>query len=179
MKKFLIVDGNSILNRAYYGVRILTNKDGLPTNAIYGMVTMLSRQIEAVKPDYMAVAFDLKAPTFRHKMYADYKAGRKPMPDELRVQFPYAKDVCRALGFTVIEKEGYEADDILGTLSKKAEEKGIKAVVVSGDRDLLQIASDTLKIKIPKTKGGKTEVEDYFAKDVIEKLQKRIEEKRK
>ena len=148
MKKFLIVDGNSILNRAYYGVRILTNKDGLPTNAIYGMVTMLSRQIEAVKPDYMAVAFDLKAPTFRHKMYADYKAGRKPMPDELRVQFPYAKDVCRALGFTVIEKEGYEADDILGTLAQAAADRGDNAYVLTGDKDSLQLISEDGRISV-------------------------------
>ena len=148
MKKFLIVDGNSILNRAYYGVRILTNKDGLPTNAIYGMVTMLSKQIEAVKPDYMAVAFDLKAPTFRHNMYADYKAGRKPMPEELKVQFPYAKDVCRALGFTVVEKEGYEADDILGTLAQAASERGDNAYVLTGDKDSLQLISEDSKITV-------------------------------
>ncbi len=148
MKRFLIVDGNSILNRAYYGVRILTNKDGLPTNAIYGMVTMLSKQIEAVKPDYMAVAFDLKAPTFRHKKYADYKAGRKPMPDELRVQLPYAKDVCRALGFTVVEKEGYEADDILGTLAQAAADRGDLAYVLTGDKDSLQLISEDGKITV-------------------------------
>ena len=148
MKKNLIVDGNSILNRAYYGVRILTNKDGLPTNAIYGMVTMLSKQIDAVKPDYMAVAFDLKAPTFRHKMYADYKAGRKPMPDELRVQLPYAKDVCRALGFTVVEKEGYEADDILGTLAQAAADRGDNAYVLTGDKDSLQLISEDGKITV-------------------------------
>ncbi|MBQ4327335.1 MAG: DNA polymerase I [Clostridia bacterium] len=148
MKKFLIVDGNSILNRAYYGVRILTNKDGLPTNAIFGMVNILSKQIEAVKPDYMAVAFDLKAPTFRHKMYADYKAGRKPMPDELRVQFPYAKDVCRALGFTVVEKEGYEADDILGTLAQAAADRGDTAYVLTGDKDSLQLISEDGKISV-------------------------------
>ncbi len=148
MKKFLIVDGNSILNRAYYGVRILTNKDGMPTNAIYGMVTMLSKQIEAVAPDYMAVAFDLKAPTFRHKMYADYKAGRKPMPDELRVQLPYAKDVCRALGFTVVEKEGYEADDILGTLAQAAADRGDNAYVLTGDKDSLQLISEDGKISV-------------------------------
>ena len=148
MKKFLIVDGNSILNRAYYGVRILTNRNGLPTNAIYGMVTMLSKQIEAVKPDYMAVAFDLKAPTFRHKMYADYKAGRKPMPDELRVQFPYAKDVCRALGFTVVEKEGYEADDILGTLAQATADRGDCAYILTGDKDSLQLISEDGKISV-------------------------------
>ncbi len=148
MKKFLIVDGNSILNRAYYGVRILTNKDGLPTNAIYGMVNMLLKQIEAVKPDYMAVAFDLKAPTFRHKMYADYKAGRKPMPDELKAQFPYAKDVCRALGFTVVEKEGYEADDILGTLAQATADRGDMAYVLTGDKDSLQLISEDGKITV-------------------------------
>ena len=148
MRKFLIVDGNSILNRAYYGVRILTNKDGLPTNALYGMVTMLSKQIEAVKPDYMAVAFDLKAPTFRHKMYTDYKAGRKPMPDELRVQLPYAKELCCALGFAVVEKEGYEADDILGTLAQAAAARGDSAYVLTGDKDSLQLISEDGKITV-------------------------------
>ena len=113
MKKLLVVDGNSILNRAFYGIRLLSNKNGVYTNAIYGMINMLYKQIEDVAPNYAAVAFDLKAPTFRHKMYDAYKAGRSPMPDELRVQFPYAKRVLKEMGFTVIEKEGYEADDIL------------------------------------------------------------------
>ena len=115
-KKLLAVDGNSILNRAFYGVRPLTTKDGFPTNALYGLVTMISRQAEALSPDYCAVAFDLKAPTFRHKMFDAYKAGRKPMPEELAQQFPVAKELLLAMGYHVLELEGYEADDILGTL---------------------------------------------------------------
>lgn len=148
MKKLLVVDGNSILNRAYYGVRILTNKDGLPTNALFGIVNILAKQLEAVKPDYTAVAFDLKAPTFRHKMYADYKAGRKPMPEELAAQLPLSKDLCRAMGFTVIEKEGYEADDILGTLSCTAHDAGMEAYILTGDRDSLQLISEDGKVKV-------------------------------
>lgn len=148
MKKLLVVDGNSILNRAYYGVRILTNKDGLPTNALFGIVNILAKQLDAVKPDYTAVAFDLKAPTFRHKMYADYKAGRKPMPEELAAQLPLSKDLCRAMGFTVIEKEGYEADDILGTLSSTAHNAGMEAYILTGDRDSLQLISEDGKVKV-------------------------------
>ena len=106
-KKLLAVDGNSILNRAFYGIRPLTTKDGFSTNALYGMVTMISRQAEALQPDYCAVAFDLKAPTFRHKMYDAYKAGRRPMPEELAMQMPVAKELLRALGYTVLELEGY------------------------------------------------------------------------
>ena len=117
MKKLLAVDGNSIINRAFYGVRPLSNKEGFPTNALFGMVGILERNIEAVKPDFCAMAFDLKAPTFRHKMFDEYKAGRRPMPDDLRTQMPVAKDLASALGFTCLEKEGYEADDILGTLA--------------------------------------------------------------
>lgn len=146
MKKLLVVDGNSILNRAFYGIRLLSNKNGLFTNAIYGMINILYKQIDELKPDYAAVAFDLKAPTFRHKMYDAYKAGRSPMPDELRVQFPYAKRVLREMGFAVIEKEGYEADDILGTLSREASEKGIEAYVLTGDRDSLQLINDTTTV---------------------------------
>lgn len=148
MKKLLVVDGNSILNRAYYGVRILTNKDGLPTNALFGIVNILAKQLDAVKPDYTAVAFDLKAPTFRHKMFADYKAGRKPMPEELAAQLPLSKDVCRAMGFTVIEKEGYEADDILGTLASTAHSEGIEAYILTGDRDSLQLISEDGMVKV-------------------------------
>ncbi len=149
MKKLLVVDGNSILNRAYYGVRILTNSEGIPTNALFGMVNILSKQLEAVKPDYIAVAFDLKAPTFRHKMYENYKAGRKPMPEELATQFPYAKDICRAMGFTILEKEGYEADDILGTLAHMAYNIGdTEAYILTGDRDSLQLISEDGKIKV-------------------------------
>ena len=119
MKKLLVVDGNSILNRAFYGIRLLTNQEGLYTNAVYGMVTMVSRYMESIKPDYCAVAFDLKAPTFRHEMYDGYKANRSGMPEELAVQVPYAKDCMRALGFSVLSLEGYEADDILDTFRQK------------------------------------------------------------
>lgn len=146
MKKLLVVDGNSILNRAFYGVRLLSNKNGLYTNAIYGMINILYKQIEELSPDYAAVAFDLKAPTFRHKMYDAYKAGRSPMPDELRVQFPYAKRVLKEMGFAVIEKEGYEADDILGTLAEEAGEREVLAYVLTGDRDSLQLISDTTTV---------------------------------
>lgn len=146
MKKLLIVDGNSILNRAFYGIRLLSNKNGLYTNAIFGMINILQKQVEELSPDYAAVAFDLKAPTFRHEMYDAYKAGRHAMPEELAVQFPYAKKVLCAMGFSVIEAKGYEADDILGTLSKEASERGVLAYVLTGDRDSLQLISDTTTV---------------------------------
>lgn len=147
MKKLLCIDGNSILNRQFYGIRYLANKEGFPTNAIFGMINVIAKQIESLSPDYTAVAFDLKAPTFRHKMFADYKAGRKPMPDDLCAQMPVAKEICKVLGFTVIEREGYEADDILGTLAKMAECDGdVEAYVLTGDRDSLQLISDKVKV---------------------------------
>ena len=152
MKKLLVVDGNSILNRAFYGIRILTNNKGLPTNAVYGMVTILTKHLEALKPDYLAIAFDLKAPTFRHKMYDLYKANRHGMPDELAVQLSYAKECVKGLGFHLFEMEGYEADDILGTLSKKAENEGIAAYVLTGDRDSLQLISDTTHVLLATNK---------------------------
>ena len=124
MKTLLVVDGNSILNRAFYGIRTLTNSSGLPTNAVYGLVTMLTKQIEKYAPDYAAIAFDLHSPTFRHKMYDGYKATRKGMPEELALQMPYAKRVAEALGFTIIEKEDYEADDILGSIANHANDSG-------------------------------------------------------
>ncbi len=146
MKKLLAVDGNSILNRAFYGVRPLTTKDGFPTNALYGMVNMISRQQEQLKPDFCAVAFDLKAPTFRHHFYDAYKAGRKPMPEELAQQFPVAKDLLRAMGFTVLELEGYEADDVLGTLAAMCEDAGAEAYLMTGDRDALQLISPSVHV---------------------------------
>ena len=152
MKKFLIVDGNSILNRAFYGIRMLTNKDGLPTNAVYGMVTILSKHIESMNPDYAAIAFDLKAPTFRHKMYEGYKATRHGMPDDLAAQLPIAKECVKYMGFNVIEREGYEADDILGTLADKSEKMGVNAYVLTGDRDSLQLISDTTHILLATNK---------------------------
>ena len=132
--KVLAVDGNSILNRAYYGIRMLTTADGLCTNAIYGMITMLKKQLDFIEPDHCVIAFDLKAPTFRHNMYEGYKANRKGMPDELAMQLPYAHECVKAMGFHVIEKEGYEADDILGTVSKFADPEN-EVYVFTGDRD--------------------------------------------
>ncbi len=146
MKKLLVIDGNSIINRAFYGVRPLTTKDGMHTNAIYGMVNIIGKHLKAIAPDYAAVAFDLKAPTFRHKMYADYKAGRRATPEELLMQFAPAKDILRAMGLTIVEKEGYEADDIIGTLAHAAADEGKKAFVLTGDRDSLQLIGDNVTV---------------------------------
>ena len=146
MKKILAVDGNSILNRAFYGVRPLSTKEGLPTNALFGMVNILERNLASVKPDFCAIAFDLKAPTFRHEMFDAYKAGRKPMPEELATQLPLAKETAKALGFTPLELAGYEADDILGTLAKMAEDEDCEAYILTGDRDALQLISDRVHI---------------------------------
>ena len=170
-EKILLIDGHSILNRAYYGLPELTNSEGLHTNAIYGFLNILFKTIEEEKPDYLTVAFDLHAPTFRHQMYDAYKGTRKPMPQELREQVPVMKDVLAAMGVCMISMEGYEADDLLGTLAKKSEAKGMEVTVLSGDRDLLQLASSHICIRIPKTRFGKTTVEDYFADDVKEKYQ--------
>lgn len=170
-EKILLIDGHSILNRAYYGLPELTNAEGLHTNAIYGFLNILFKTIEEEKPDYLTVAFDLHAPTFRHEMYDAYKGTRKPMPQELREQVPVMKDVLAAMGVCMISMEGYEADDLLGTLAKKSEAKGMEVTVLSGDRDLLQLASSHICIRIPKTRFGKTTVEDYFADDVKEKYQ--------
>ena len=145
-KKLLAVDGNSILNRAFYGVRPLTTKDGFPTNALYGLVTMIMRQVETLNPDFCAVAFDLKAPTFRHKMFDAYKAGRRPMPEELALQLPVAKELLASLGFTVLELEGYEADDILGTLAAMCDREDHEAYLMTGDRDALQLISDHVHV---------------------------------
>ncbi len=146
MKKLLCIDGNSILNRQFYGIRFLSAKDGFPTNAIFGFVNVLSKQFESLSPDYIAVAFDLKAPTFRHKMYADYKAGRKPSPEDLIKQFPAMKEILRAMGVSVLELEGYEADDILGTLAKMAEGEDCEAYILTGDRDSLQLISEKTRV---------------------------------
>ena len=148
MKKLLCIDGNSILNRQFYGIRFLSTKDGFPTNAIFGFVNVIIKQLEALEPDFVAIAFDLKAPTFRHKIYGDYKAGRKPSPDDLIKQFPVAKEICRAMGLTVLEMEGYEADDILGTLAEMAKksDEPTSAYVLTGDRDSLQLISENVKV---------------------------------
>ena len=170
-KKIVLIDGHSILNRAFYGVPDLTNAEGLHTNAIYGFLNIMFKIIDEEKPEYIAVAFDLKAPTFRHKIYPEYKGTRKGMPDELREQVPVMKEVLTSMGILIMQQEGLEADDILGTMAKRAQKEGLEVALVSGDRDLLQIADENIKIRIPKTKGGKTEVEDYYAKDVLESLQ--------
>lgn len=170
-KKIVLIDGHSILNRAFYGLPDLTNSEGLHTNAVYGFLNILFRILEEEKPDYLTVAFDLHAPTFRHKMYEAYKGTRKPMPAELREQVPLMKEVLKAMGIAIVQQEGYEADDLLGTLARRAESNGMDVTIVSGDRDLLQLATDKTKIRIPKTKSGKTLIEDYYTKDVIEKYQ--------
>ena len=154
-------------NKAFYGVPELTNSEGLHTNAIYGFLNIMFKILEEEKPDYLAVAFDVHAPTFRHQMYQAYKGTRKPMPEELRQQVPVMKEVLKAMHITIMEQAGLEADDILGTLAKKAEQAGLEVSLVSGDRDLLQIATDHIKIRIPKTKQGRTEIEDYYAADVL------------
>ncbi|NLM12929.1 MAG: DNA polymerase I [Epulopiscium sp.] len=169
-KKIMLVDGHSIINRAFYGVPLLSNAEGIYTNGVYGFLNILFKLIDEDKPDYIAVAFDLNAPTFRHEAFKEYKGNRKGMPEELRAQVPLLKEVLDAMGIKRLEKEGYEADDILGTAAKKAEDQGMEPIIVSGDRDLLQLATDKIKIRIPKTKKGGTEVEDYFAKDLIEKF---------
>ncbi len=162
MKKMLIVDGNSILNRAFYGIRLLTNKDGLYTNAVFGMVNILSKHMETIKPDYCAVAFDLKAPTFRHKMYEGYKANRKGMPEELAVQLPIAKECIANMGMTVISCEGYEADDILGTLADKISREDIFVYILTGDRDSLQLIDDRVSVLLAKTKENLTVDREAF-----------------
>ncbi len=170
-EKILIIDGNSIINRAFYGVPLLSNKKGEFTNAVYGFLNIFFKLIDEENPEYIAVAFDLKAPTFRHLKYNDYKGTRKGMPDELAAQMPILKEVLTKMNVKIYEKEGFEADDILGTIAKTTEKMGLSPIIVSGDRDLLQIATDKIKIRIPKTKGGKTEIEDYYDKDVIAKYE--------
>lgn len=170
-EKIVLVDGHSILNRAFFGIPDLTNAEGLHTNAVYGFLNILFKILEEEKPEYLTVAFDVHAPTFRHKMYDAYKGTRKPMADELRQQVPVMKEVLKAMGVTIVEQEGYEADDILGTIAKRSEAQGMEVSLVSGDRDLLQLASEHIKIRIPKTKRTGTEIEDYYAEDVKEKYQ--------
>ena len=171
MSRLLVVDGNSIMNRAFYGImgsKMLMTKDGTYTNAVYGFLAIIFKVIDDIHPDYMAVAFDLKAPTARHKMYEGYKANRHGMPDELAAQMPIIKDVLRAMNITIIEKEGYEADDVLGTLAKFGEADGVDVTILSGDRDTFQLATDKVTIRIPRTKAGKTEEDDFDRAKVIE-----------
>ena len=167
-QKLLLFDGHSIANRAFYGVPLLTNKSGQYTNAVFGFLNMMLSIIDKEKPDYLGVTFDLSVPTFRHEFSADYKGNRKGMPEELRAQIPLIKKVLRAMHIHIIEKEGFEADDVLGTLAKAGEKDNMQVTVVSGDRDLFQITSEYIEIKIPRTKKTGTEIESFFAKDVEE-----------
>ena len=169
--RLIIIDGNSIMNRAFYGImgaKIMTAPDGTYTNALYGFLSILFKQMEDLNPEYIAVAFDLKAPTHRHKMFKEYKGTRHAMPDELAMQMPIIKEILKDMNITILEKEGYEADDILGTISKKAEKEGIDVTILSGDRDTFQLATDKITIRIPRTKMGKTETEDFNSDKVKE-----------
>ena len=152
MSKLVLIDGNSIMNRAFYGImgsKMLTTKDGKYTNAIYGFLAILFKILEDIKPQYIAVAFDLKGPTKRHKLYDGYKANRHGMPDELAEQMPIIKEILKAMNIDIIEKQGYEGDDILGTLAKYGEKQGLEVTILSGDRDTFQLASDNITIRIP------------------------------
>lgn len=172
MAKFVVIDGNSIMNRAFYGLsgkNMLMNKKGIPTNALFGFLTILFKILSEDNPDYMAVAFDLKAPTFRHKMYDGYKAQRKGMPEELAQQMPIIKDILDAMNIKRVELVGFEADDILGTLSKQAKHDDIEVILFTGDRDSFQLIEDGIKVKLPVTRGGKTETEEYDVLKIQEK----------
>ena len=171
MDNFVLIDGNSIMNRAFYGImgsKMLTTKDGKYTNAVYGFLAILFKLIEDTNPKYMAVAFDLKAPTARHKLYEGYKANRKGMPEELAEQMPLIKEILRAMNIDIVEKEGYEADDVLGTLSRYGEKQGLHVTILSGDRDTFQLATENVTIRIPRTKGGKTETDLFDRNKIIE-----------
>ena len=170
--KLVLIDGNSIMNRAFYGImgtKMLTTDDGTYTNAIYGFLAILFKIKEDINPKYMAVAFDLKAPTVRHKMYESYKANRHGMPEELAIQMPIIKDILRDMNIKIIEKEGYEGDDILGTLAKRGEKDNLKVTILSGDRDTFQLTSNNITVRIPRNKNGKTENED-FDEEKVKKL---------
>jgi DNA polymerase-1 len=167
--KIVLIDGHSILNRAFYAIPDLTNSEGVHTNAVLGFLNIMFKILDEEKPEYLTVAFDVHAPTFRHIMYEEYKGTRKSMPEELREQVPLIKEVLKAMNVTIIEKPGFEADDVLGTIAKTCEKDGYEVSLVSGDRDLLQLASDKIKIRIPKTKLSGTEIENYNTGDVVEK----------
>ncbi len=170
-EKIVLIDGHSILNRAFYGLPVLTNSEGLHTNAVYGFLNILFKALDEENAQYAAVAFDLKAPTFRHKMFDGYKGTRRPMPQELHEQVPLMKEMLQAMGIPVMQLEGYEADDILGTVSRQMEREGLEVSILSGDRDLLQLATDDIRIRIPKTKATGTEIENYYAADVQQRYQ--------
>ncbi len=165
--KIMLIDGHSILNRAFYGVPDLTNSEGIHTNALFGFLNIMFRFIDEEKPEYITVAFDLSAPTFRHKAFADYKGTRKPMAPELKQQVPLIKDILRSMNINIVELEGYEADDLLGTIAKKCSSDGMDVVIISGDRDLLQLSEEHIMIRIPKTKSNGNEVENYLPDDVV------------
>ncbi|MCR4629563.1 MAG: DNA polymerase I, partial [Clostridium sp.] len=166
MDKILLIDGHSIMNRAFYGVPELTNSKGLHTNAVYGFLNIMLKVIEEEQADHLAVAFDLSAPTFRHKMFSEYKGTRKPMPEELREQIPVIKDVLKAMNIPILSMEGFEADDILGTVAKRMQAEGKEVSILSGDRDLLQLSDEHIKICLPKTVKRVTEVHYYYPEDV-------------
>ena len=171
MSKILLIDGNSILNRAFYGImstKMLMTKDGTYTNAIYGFLAIMFKVMDEISPDYLMVTFDLKTETERHKLYKQYKATRKGMPNELASQMPILKEILRDMNITIIEKEGFEADDVLGTVARMAEKDGLDVIILSGDRDTFQLATDKTTIHIPHTKAGKTEVDNYDRKRIIE-----------
>ena len=170
-EKILLIDGHSILNRAFYGIPDLTNSEGRHTGAVYGFLNILFRILDEEKPDYLTVAFDVHEPTFRHKIYSQYKGTRKPMPSELREQVPLIQEMLTAMGIKIVSKGGYEADDLLGTLARKSEQKGMDVTILSGDRDLLQLATEKVMIRLPKTSKGKTTVEDFHGEQVLEKYQ--------
>ncbi len=169
MSKILLVDGHSIANRAFYGVPLLTNSKGIYTNAVFGFFNILWKVLDIEKPEYLGIAFDLKAPTFRHKLYQDYKGTRSAMPEELLQQIPILKEVLEKAGVSLLYQEGYEADDVLGTMGKWYGEQGHAVTILSGDRDLLQLVDAHIKLLIPKTKKGGTEMESYHEADVLEK----------
>ena len=167
-EKLLLIDGHSILSRAFYGVPFLNNKEGIPTNGIYGFLNILFKEIELEETEHVAVAFDLPMPTFRHKLFPEYKGTRKGMPEELKEQVPLLQELLRKMNMPLLMKEGFEADDILGTIAKQMQDQGKEVVVVSGDRDLLQLSDEHIKISIPKTSKGETKVYSYYPKDVEE-----------
>ena len=171
MSRLILVDGNSIMNRAFYGImgsKMLTAKDGRYTNAVYGFLAIIFKVMEDLQPDYMAVAFDLRAPTERHLMFEGYKANRKGMPNELAEQMPMIKEILNAMNISIVEKERFEGDDILGTLARRGEKEGFDVTILSGDRDNFQIATDKITIRIPRTKMGKTETDNYDRTKILE-----------
>jgi len=170
-EKLLLIDGHSMINRAFYGLPDLTNSEGLHTGAVYGFLAIMFRVLEEEKPDSLVVAFDTHAPTFRHEMFSDYKGTRHKMPEELVMQVPLLKEMLGAMGIAMVSMEGYEADDLLGTLAKRAEKEGMDVTILSGDRDLLQLASDHVMIRLPRTVKGQTTIENFHAQEVLDKYQ--------